>query len=215
MAQFLLMMMGMLACVVAAVSCATTTNKPTVANDTVSWVKDAWVLPPSPVNENMPAHPTATTTGWYVDAPERDGLGAIMVPYRAVKPHKLLTITYRITATSGAPKFVSVDAPCQGPMFRPMLERQGDVMSPSQEFYRWWGAGILLVADGQIHTVTYALTPDKWTAVFGKGNPAEFAATWNGNLEAVGISFGGCYAAHHVYVTGGKARFEMLGYKIE
>jgi hypothetical protein len=173
-----------------------------------------WTISYSP---NMPKNPLASGSGWMFYFPDSDGVHMILVPYNATKPHKMLTITYRVTAISGSPKFVSVDpcSPNEAASFRPMLERKGDMMVASQEFYRWWSTPTALVADGQVHTVSYPLTPDKWTAVFGKGNSSEFVATWNENLMAVGISFGGCFAAHGAKEVGGKARFEMLNFQIQ
>ena len=195
--------------------CATgPSGKIPVQPDTVYMGAAGWTISYSP---NMPKNPTAIgelinhEASWYFDFPDKDGVHMVMVPYHANKPHKTLSITYRIMAMNGTPKFSPVDGGVAS--FRPMLERQGDQMLATQEFYRWWSAPITLVADGQIHTVTYQLTPDKWTAVFGKGNATEFATELQ-NLMAVGVSFGGDFAAHGVYVAGGKARFELINYQI-
>jgi hypothetical protein len=193
------------------VGCATQpSSKILVQPDVVYMGATGWAISYSP---NMPKNPTASGNGWYFDFPSQDGIHMILVPYNANKPHKTLTITYRITALSGVPKFRSVDGGTAS--FRPMLERLGDQLLASQEFYRWWSTPITLVADGKIHTVTWPLTSDKWTAVFGKGNATEFAATWKGNLMAVGVSYGGYFAAHGVLNTGGKARFEVFNYQIQ
>jgi hypothetical protein len=85
-------------------------------------------------------------------------------------------------------------------------------MTASQEFYRFWGAPVPLVADGFTHTVAWPLTWDKWTGVFGTSSQSEFPITMQ-NLMGVGITFGGCYAAHGVYATA-PAQFEMLGFTI-
>jgi hypothetical protein len=188
-------------------------GKITVQPDTVYMGADGWVFSYSP---NMPTHPTASGKGWTFDFPNRDGVHMLLVPYRAEKPHTTLTITYRITAISGTPKFVSVDPGSGGAAaFRPMLKRVGDQMLATQEFFRWWSTPVILVADGKVHTVSWPLTPDKWTAVFGRSNATEFAATWKGNLMAVGVSYGGDFAAHGVLNTGGVARFEMINYQIQ
>jgi hypothetical protein len=169
--------------------------------------------------------PLSPGKGWTFNFPDVDGVHMILVPYRANKPHKALTITYRVTALGGAPRFLSVD-PCQPnepASFRPMLQRKGDNMTAADEFYRWWSKPTPLVADGQVHTVSFSLTYDSWTvkrpknfkgAVFGKTDPTQFTVATQ-DLMAVGISFGGCYAAHGAKEVGGKAKFEMLGYKIE
>jgi hypothetical protein len=204
------------ATLVTLIGCATQpANKIIVQPDVVYMGAAGWAFSYSP---NMPKNPIPLggTNGWFFDFPASDGVHMVLVPYNANKPHTTLTITYRVTAISGAPKFVSVD-PGSGraACFRPMLERAGDQMLATQEFYRWWSAPVTLVGDGKIHTAVYQLTPDKWTAVFGKGNAVEFAATWKSNLMAVGISFGGDFAAHGDCVAGGKARFELLNYSIQ
>ena len=189
--------------------CATTSHKTTIPSDTVSFVKDAWVFGFSP---NMPAHPTSTGTGWYFDFPSSDGVHYVLVPYHASKPHQTLTITYSVI---GSGKFISVDAPCRGAGFSPMLERAGDFMSASQEWYRFWGKQVLLVADGQIHTAVYRLDDaTAWTGVFGKSNASELSTTEK-NLVAVGITFGDCFAGHGIFVEGGKMRFELLNFQIQ
>jgi hypothetical protein len=204
------------------VGCATQqSNKILVAPDVVYMGAAGWTISHSP---NMPKNPTdidplapaKAVSGWYFDFPDKDGVHMVMVPYHANKPHKTLSITYRVSVISGTPKFVPVD-PCEpneAASFRPMLERQGDMMVASQEFYRFWGAPTKLVADGQIHTVSFPLVWDKWTGVFGKSNQGEFDAMMK-NLMAVGITYGGCMGAHGDLVTGGKARFEMIACTIQ
>lgn len=206
--------------------CATQpANKITVPQDTVSLMPAAWVISYSP---GMPTHPSgraisplsAAAAGWSFDFPDKDDVHYVMVPYYAAKPHKTLTITYRVAVLSGAPKFVSVDpcVPNEAASFSPILERQGDMMVASQEFYRWWGyPPITLVADGQVHTASYPLTADRWSSVFGKFGtqaPAEFATSLK-SLMGVGITFGGCFAGHGDFNTGGKARFTLLNYQIQ
>jgi hypothetical protein len=214
-------------------SCATTqpSGKIIVQPDTVYMKANGWTISFSPniVDDNGKAtkNPTDNSNdkGWHVNMPNVDGLHMILVPYHANKPHKTLTITYRVTAISGTPTFLSVDpcTPNEAASFRPMLERTGDTLSASQEFYRWWSSPTALVADGQVHTVSFPLTYDKWTvkkpknfkgAVFGKTDPNQFHVA-TGDLMAVGISFGGCYAAHGAKAVNGQARFELLDYQIQ
>ncbi len=188
-------------------------SKPVVVQpDVVYMGASGWSISYSP---GMPKNPTGAGSGWYFDFPSTDGVHMIMVPYNAHKPHNNLTMTYQVKPLSGTPKFISADPGSGGPAsFRPTLERVGDQLLASQEFYRWWSTPVVLDADGSIHTAVWPLTFDKWTGVFGKSNATEFATTWNGNLMAVGISFGGDFAAHGVYVSGGKAQFELIDYAI-
>ena len=204
-------------------SCATQPSNKIIVQPNVVYLKpNRWVISFSP---GMPNHPVSGTgvspvSSWYFDFPSSDGVHYIMVPYTASKPHKTLTITFKVTALSGNPQFISVETGCnEAADFRPMLERQGDMLSPSQEFYRWWSSDkVKLVADGQIHTLSVPLTPDRWGSVFGKNGtqaPTEFATSLQ-NLMGVGITFGGgCFAGHGVYVTGGKVRFTLLNYQIQ
>lgn len=197
-------------------------NKIIVQPNVVYLKPNGWVISFSP---GMPTHPVSGTgvspvSSWYFDFPSSDGVHYIMVPYRASKPHKTLTITFKVTALSGNPQFISVEKGCnEAADFRPMLERQGDMLLASQDFYRWWSSDkVKLVADGRIHTLRVPLTPDRWGSVFGKNGtqaPTEFATSLQ-NLMGVGITFGGgCFAGHGVYVTGGKARFTLLNYQIQ
>jgi len=202
-----------------------------VQPDTVYMKANGWAISFSPNIVDDNGKPTKNPTdnadgkGWHVNIPEVDGLHMILVPYHANKPHTTLTFTYRITALSGAPKFLSVDpcAPNEQASFRPMLERRGDTLSASQEFYRWWSTPTVMVADGQAHTVSFLLTYKNWTvkrppnfkgAVFGKTDQNQFVVATQ-DLMAVGVSFGGCFAAHGAKAVGGKARFEMLDYQIQ
>lgn len=185
-------------------------SKTVVQPDTVSMRPDAWVISWS---KNMPAHPTAAGKGWYFDFPNQDGVHYVMVPYYAVKAHTMLTMTYRVTKLSGDPKFVSVQAGGESD-FRPILERQGDTMTAQSEFYRWWSYPTKLVADGLIHVLQFPLSWDRWTSVFGHTNRTEFEASMKA-LKGVGFTVGGDgMAGHGGYVTGGTARFELLGYEI-
>ncbi len=199
---------GLVASILDGCATATQSGKITVQPDTVYMGASGWVISYSP---NMPKNPTASGAGWSFTFPSQDGVHYVMVPYHANKQHQTLTITYRV---SGKGKFVSVDDPCRGAGFSPILERQGDTLAASQPFYRFWGTSALLVADGQVHTATYPLTYDKWTGVFGKTSQPDFDAAMK-NLMGVGITFGGCYAGHGVYVSGGTAKFEMLNYQIQ
>jgi len=198
--------------------CATqypSSGKIIVQPDTVVMnIPNAWVMDPR-YNPNMPLHATSVGNSWYIDFPNQDGVHYIQVPYFAKKPHTVLTLTYKIEVLSGSPQFVSVQG-CAHPSVRPMLERAGDNLGVGQGYYRWWSwPAARLVADGQVHTVSYPLTWDKWTDVWGAYDKTEFNTTMT-QLMSVAVTFGDdCAAGHGVYATGGKARFTMISYKIE
>ncbi len=130
--------------------------------------------------------------------------------------------SFDFTALSGSPQFVSIEQGCgnQPANFRLLLERRGDTLSSTQEFFRWWSNPdhVKLVADGQLHTLTVPLIPERWSSVFGKFGsqvPSEFN-TGLQNLAGAGITFGGgCFFGHGVHVTGGKARFELIDFRIQ
>jgi hypothetical protein len=54
-------------------------------------------------------------------------------------------------------------------------------------------------------TLTAPLSPDQWTSVFGQGGN-EFNTAIS-QLANVGFTFGGTFAGHGVYVTGGERPF--------
>jgi hypothetical protein len=58
-------------------------------------------------------------------------------------------------------------------------------------------------------TLTAPLSPDQWTSVFGQRG-AEVSSEFNtaiSQLANVGFTFGGTFAGHGVYVTGGERPF--------
>src|SRR5215813_12311379 len=97
-------------------SCATsgTSGKVIVQPDTVYMGYKGWVISFSPnmskdgiyTDPNGGEHPALAGNGWSFDFPDSDGIHMILVPYNAKKPHKTLTISYRIDTLSGSPKFL-------------------------------------------------------------------------------------------------------------
>jgi hypothetical protein len=199
--------------------CATRSpDKITVPQDSVYLRANGWV---ALYGSGVKLAPTAK--GCSFDFPPPPGhVNYVMTPYAASKSHKTMRITFKITALSGSPQFVSIEQGCgnQPADFRLLLERQGDTLSSTQEFFRWWSNPdhVKLVADGQLHTLTVPLIPERWSSVFGKFGsqvPSEFN-TGLQNLAGVGITFGGgCFFGHGVHVTDGKARFELIDFRIQ
>ena len=67
--------------------------------------------------------------------------------------------------------------------------------------------------------LTVALDPSLWLSVFGKAghSSAEVTAAFQAaaaDVQNVGVTFGGCYAGHGVYVVDGPAWFIMTGYAL-
>ena len=103
---------------------------------------------------------------------------------------------------------------------RALIQEQGDTLSTTQEYYRWWSNPVsYTLADGTI-TLTTPLTPDQWSSVLGKfGNTdaTSLAGFQNAlaNVGNVGMTFGGgCFFGHGVNVAGGTAQFKLLNYVI-
>lgn len=188
-----------------------------VPRGAVSMLPAAWVISFSPT---MPVHPSGIGSGWYFDFPSSAGsVNYVMVPFGANTFPTKVSFTYKISALVGNPQFVSIEQAPPVANFRVMLERQGDTLSASQEFYRWWSNPdhVDLVADGLIHNVNIPITPDRWSSVFGKFGTAAPVDLRDAllNLAGVGFTFGGGNAfGHGVYVTGGAARFELLDFKV-
>ena len=207
-----------LACLLITGCASQSPHKITVPQDSVYLRANGWV---ASYGSGVKLAPTAK--GWSFDFPPSPGhVNYVMAPYTASKSHKTIRITFKVTALSGSPQFVSIEQGCgnQPADFRLLLERQGDTLSSTQEFFRWWSNPdhVNLVADGQLHTLTVPLIPQRWSSVFGKFGsqvPSEFN-TGLQNLGGVGITFGGgCFFGHGVYVTGGKARFELIDFRIQ
>ena len=91
---------------------------------------------------------------------------------------------------------------------RLFLQQRGDTLTAQEPYKRWWSVSYVQLHEGEF-TLTASLSPDKWTSVFGQGGaevPNEFN-TAIFQLANVGFTFGGTFAGHGVYVTGGNARF--------
>lgn len=162
-------------------------------------------------SSGMPPHPTQDASGgWHFDW---DGeVHYVLVPFStpAVRP-TVLEMSFRV-ATTGDVKF----HPTQGEVaanFRPMIERQGDDMV--SEFGRFWSNQVFhtLSTDNLTHTLTVPLTGDHWTSVYGHNDGHELKNLLS-NLGYVGITFGGQFFGHGVFVEGGTARFELNSYTL-
>ena len=99
------------------------------------------------------------------------------------------------------------------------FQRRGDDLSAAKEFHRWWSIETFLLNSDTKAGLTVALDPSLWSSVFGKaGNSsAEVITAFQAaasDVQNVGVTFGGCYAGHGVYVVDGPARFIMTGYAL-
>jgi hypothetical protein len=195
------------------------THKASIPQDVIYLKANRWVVAYSRGTKLVQVPRGA----WYFDFPAPpDHVNYLMVPYHARAPHKFLSLTVKITTLSGNPVFNSRET-CVGGMsanVRPMIQRQGDNMI--SEFGRWWSNPEhfeLKPTNGNV-TITVPLTPNHWSSVYGKfGNYnsttlSEFKKTLRA-IQRVGLTFGGgCAFGHGINVSGGKARFELIDYRI-
>lgn len=98
------------------------------------------------------------------------------------------------------------------------FQRKGDNWTGQGEFqhYRYWAVsnGSWTKLEDGTYTITAMLDPAQWTDVYGKKGsdfPDAFQAAVK-NAERFGVTFGGgCFFGHGVFVTGGTAKFTILG----
>lgn len=174
---------------------------------TVSMVNTAWRFQHSPT---MPAMPFAQPPGWVFDFPMQDGVHYLVHSGAGYLGSKM-SISYRV---EGDGELVETQ-PCPGassvPLMRLYFQRRGDDLTASKQHYRWWSVGTLIGGE-----ITVSLQPDNWSSVFGiKGSaaPSEFAAA-KADAMAVGVTFGGCFAGHGVYLKSGSLKFIATGFSV-
>ena len=171
----------------------------------------AWNFLYSP---NMPAHPTARdATSWEFNFPPRNGVHYLVHPVIG-RLGSQISATFVVERDG---RLVESD-PCEGSQaaVRLFFQRRGDDLSAAKEFHRWWSIETFLLNTDTKAGLTVALDPSLWLSVFGKvGNSSEevtaaFQAA-AADVQNVGVTFGGCYAGHGVYVVDGPAWFIMTG----
>src|SRR5262245_24315315 len=180
---------------------------------------------------NVPTNPTATS-GWsiryspgmppsmsqnadgtyFVGLPYQDGLRYVVQGAQGDPTGKTITIKFELV---GAGELLAVDpretCPCSVSIF---LQQQGDSLTGTDEFKRWWSHKIPLDPQGEASVI---VSPENWTQVFGKRGsdfPQQFQAAMS-NLANVGFTFGGTYfAGHGIYVKQGtgSVRFVLKEY---
>jgi hypothetical protein len=183
----------------------------TVLNDEGSPAAPAsgdWKIAFSP---NMPAWMSGTEGNWYFDFPSRDGVHYVYKLAPAIKVGQTITMHFAIT---GNANFV----PTQGTAtarVRLFLQQRGDTLTAQEPYKRWWSLPYVELREGEF-ALTVSLSPDQWTSVFGQRGavvPNEFNAAI-AKLANVGFTFGGTFAGHGVFVTGGNARFILKEFSV-
>ena len=172
-------------------------GSPAVSAPSVSY----WKIAYSP---NMPAGMSGTESNWYFDFPNQNGVHYVYKVAPAVGVGQTITMHFAIT---GKGNFVPTEGTATARV-RLFLQQRGDTLTAQEPYKRWWSVSYVQLHEGEF-TLTASLSPDKWTSVFGQGGaevPNEFN-TAIFQLANVGFTFGGTFAGHGVYVTGGNARF--------
>jgi hypothetical protein len=98
---------------------------------------------------------------------------------------------------------------------RLFLQQRGDTLTAQEPYKRWWSVPYVELHEGE-STLSVAVSPDQWTSVFGQGGaevPNEFSTAIS-KLGNVGFTFGGTFAGHGVFVTGGSARFGLKEFSV-
>jgi hypothetical protein len=171
----------------------------------------SWTIAHSP---EMPPTLTEQAGRHFFDFPtSKDGIHYVFRRAPNVQPEQTITMTFslegngRLLPNEGRP-------PAKVRLF---MQRQGDTLTAKEPYKRWWSkAYIELVSPGEF-TLSAKIAPSEWTSVFGAVGstvPAEFADCV-ANLAHLGFTFGGNFAGHGVYVTGGAVRFLLNEYSVK
>ena len=167
-----------------------------------------WKIAYSP---NMPASMSGTEGNWYFDFPNQNGVHYVYKVAPAIRVGQTITMRFAIT---GKGNFVPTEGTATARV-RLYLQQRGDTLTAQEPYKRWWSVTYLELREGKF-TLTASLSPDEWTSVFGQRAaevPNEFNAAIS-QLASVGFTFGGTFAGHGVYVTGGNARFILRQYSV-
>ncbi len=170
-------------------------------------------------SSGVPSHPSSDPDGaWSFEFPSYQAGGHVNyveTPFNATVPLHAVTMVFKVE--SDAPQYVVTDTTDHPPATcRLMIEQKNDDMADPNG--RWWADASIYKfgsQDGEILTRSVPLTPDQWTNVNGQENAAAFASAL-ANIGWVGVTFGGQYfAGHGVAISGGTAKFVLIGYSIE
>jgi hypothetical protein len=167
-----------------------------------------WKIAYSP---NMPAWMSGTEGNWYFDFPNQNGVHYVYKAAPAVTVGQTITMHFAIT---GKGNFVPTEGTATARV-RLFLQQRGDTLTAQEPYKRWWSVSYVELHEGEF-TLTASLSPDQWTSVFGQRGaevPNEFNVVIS-QLANVGFTFGGTFADHGVYVTGGNARFILKQYSV-
>lgn len=172
----------------------------------ISMDASRWVFQHS---HNVPSSPRQTSSGgWEFDFPGTDGVHYLVTPVSGRMPGAMVA-SVRVEKNAGA-LFRESD-PCTDShvaAVRLYFQRRGDDLTTSKQDWRWWSVDRYLL-DNLAGELVVPVSPDKWSQVFGQvgdTRPNEFTAAAS-DVQVVGLTFGGCFAGHGVYVIDGAAKF--------
>jgi hypothetical protein len=201
--------------VLALAGCKTGSSPPTNARAAVSMDPARWSFQASP---GMPPSPSSCGDGtqWCFDFPSRDGLQYLVTPVAGFVAGTM-TAKFHIEADAGA-TFRESD-PCgdrHQASVRLYFQRRGDQLTARYEDWRWWSNPAHVVLANGTHVLSAQLAASEWSQVYGKKGDtrAQAFAAAAGDVQALGVTFGGCFFGHGAYVTGGSARFVMTGFTV-
>jgi hypothetical protein len=173
----------------------------------ISLEPSAWVIDWSP---GMPAAPDPSPGGgWRIDFPitGHGSLHYVTTAYHG-PAGGMVTATLRVDRDPGV-TFVADDG--GRPAITLYLQRRGDDWHSAG--FRWWcPAGRYQLDQAGERTISCPLDPAAWTGIDGKANPAAFTAAL-GDLENVGLTFGGTFFGHGVS-SSGRARVSLFDYTL-
>jgi hypothetical protein len=185
--------------------------------DIVSLKSDDWNIQYSP---SMPSNPAPyPINGWTFDFPKAGSVHYITTNYKQSFSHKKISITFKIVTTNN-PGYVPIGGTDLAQMHL-YFQREGDNLSGIGEyaFYRWWSNPdkyMLGAQDNQLVTLSVPLDPARWSSVYGGIGTKSISAfndAWK-YVANIGITFGGTFFGHGVYITKGSAKFILVDFKI-
>jgi hypothetical protein len=100
---------------------------------------------------------------------------------------------------------------------RLFMQRKGDTLTAEEPYKRWWSRAYFDLVSPREFTLSAKIRPSEWFSVFGAVGskvPDEFGDCI-ANLAHVGFTFGGDFAGHGVYVSGGAVRFLLNDYRVK
>lgn len=180
-----------------------------------------WMFQFSP---GMPTNPISAGSGWQFQFPPQDGVHYLVALVSGRLVGNSISTSFSITKDA-ATQFTEVQ-PCDtntnGGSVRLFFQQRGDNLSGvgAYEFYRWWSRTAMLLSDLPTGMTT-AIDPSQWSSVYGKSGSSSDQITTAGfytalaDVQAIGMTFGGCFGGHGVFVTGGNATMAVTSYNIQ